>query len=232
MHFRFVGSTIVGRGAGLRIIFRYGSYFKSGMEELTVSQAQNEDWIKVGEDLANLGRSLKIKTSLKVKDFMREDLDRLSLSDSIRSAMDIMVNNNIDAVPIVDESKNLVGLITKTLVLRKILAGFDLDRPVCDIVIKDVASIEPDEDVTRLISINVGNLPVVKNRQLVGMVTLSDTVRAYFSSLMALHAELNTIIDSTHNGILTVDDEGEIILINKAAQLALDLNGRMWWAVK
>jgi PAS domain S-box-containing protein len=62
---------------------------------------------------------------------------------------------------------------------------------------------------------------VVKNRQLLGMVTLSDTIRAYFSSLITLHAELNTVIDNTHNGIMTVNAEGEIILINRAAEIAL-----------
>ena len=187
-------------------------------------QTQKADWFKVGEELANLGRSLNIKTSLKVKDFMREELDMLSLHDSIKSAMDIMINNNIDAVPIVDDSRNLVGLITKTLVLREALVGVKLDQPVSEIMIKDVASIEPDEDVTNLISINVGNLPVVKNQRFLGMVTMSDTIRAYFSSLIDMHAGLNAVIDSTHNGIMTVNDEGEITLINKAAEVALRLN--------
>ncbi len=50
-------------------------------------------------------------------------------------------------------------MITKTLVLRKSLEGMDLVRPVNDIMIENVASIGPDEDVTKLISINVGNLP-------------------------------------------------------------------------
>ena len=50
------------------------------------------------------------------------------------------------------------------------------------------------------------------------MVTLSDTIIAYFSSLIALHAELNAVINSTHNGILTVNEAGEISLINKAAE--------------
>ncbi|HPF20091.1 MAG TPA: sigma 54-interacting transcriptional regulator [Syntrophomonas sp.] len=184
-------------------------------------QTQKEDWVKLGEDLAHLGTRLNIKTSLKVKDFMRDELNMLSMSASIESAMRIMVKDSIDAVPIVDEANNLVGLITKTLVLRKTLQGMDLVRPVSDIMIEKVASIGPDEDVTKLISINVGNLPVVKNRQLLGMVTLSDTIRAYFSSLITLHAELNTVLDSTHNGILTVNAEREIILLNRAAEIAL-----------
>jgi len=186
-------------------------------------QAEKENWIRVGEDLSRLGRDLKIKASLKVKDFMRDQPALLTLDDSIKSAMDIMVNNNIDAVPIIDESEKLVGLVTKTLALREMLAGTDPGQPVSKIMIHPVKSINPDEDVAKLITINVGNLPVVENRRVLGLVTLSDTIRAYFSSLIALHAELNAVIDSAHNGILTVNEEAEIVLINRAAELVLNL---------
>src|SRR5665647_3287373 len=186
-------------------------------------QAEKENWIRVGEDLSRLGRDLKIKASLKVKDFMRDQPALLTLDDSIKSAIDIMVNNNIDAVPIIDESENLVGLVTKTLALREILVGTDLAQPVSKIMIHPVKSINPGEDVAKLITINVGNLPVVENQRVLGLVTLSDTIRAYFSSLIALHAELNAVIDSAHNGILTVNEEGQIVLINRAAELVLNL---------
>lgn len=186
-------------------------------------QEELENWGKVGNDLSRLGRDLKIKATLKVKDFMRDHPDLLTLNDSIKSAVEIMVNNNIDAVPIVDESDNLVGQVTKTLVLREILAGTDLNQPVSHIMISPVKHIGPDEDVSNLITINVGNLPVLENQHVLGMVTLSDTIRAYFSSLLALHAELNTVINSAHNGILTVNEEGEISMINKAAELVLNL---------
>ncbi|HPF44434.1 MAG TPA: sigma 54-interacting transcriptional regulator [Syntrophomonadaceae bacterium] len=184
---------------------------------------EKEKWIKVGEDLARLGRDLKIRSSLQVKDFMRYQPELLTVGDSIKSAVEIMVSNNIDAVPIVDEANNLLGQVTKTVVLREILAGTDLEQPVSQIMISPVRSIGPDEDVSKLITINVGNLPVIDNQQVAGMVTLSDTIRAYFSSLIALHAELNAVIDSAHNGILTVNEAGEIILINKAAEWVLGL---------
>ena len=177
----------------------------------------------MAEYLSNLGRDLKIKSSLKVKDFMRYHPEFLTAKDSIRSAVEIMVNNSIDAVPIVDEAGDLQGIVTKTLVLREILNGIDLQQPISQIMISQVNSIGPEEDVSNLIAINVGNLPVLRDQTVVGMVTLSDTIRAYFSSLIALHAELNAVINSTHNGILTVNEAGEITLINKAAEWILGL---------
>jgi len=154
---------------------------------------------------------------------MRYHPEFLTAKDSIRSAVEIMVNNSIDAVPIVDEAGDLQGIVTKTLVLREILNGIDLQQPISQIMISQVNSIGPEEDVSNLIAINVGNLPVLRDQTVVGMVTLSDTIRAYFSSLIALHAELNAVINSTHNGILTVNEAGEITLINKAAEWILGL---------
>lgn len=177
----------------------------------------------MGEYLSHLGRDLKIKSSLTVKDFMRYHPELLTAEDSIRSAVEIMVNNSIDAVPIVDEAGDLQGLVTKTMVLREILNDTDLQQPICQIMISPIRSIDPEEDVSKLITINVGNLPVLEKQKVVGMVTLSDTIRAYFSSLIALHAELNAVINSTHNGILTVNEAGEISLINKAAEWILGL---------
>jgi PAS domain S-box-containing protein len=194
--------------------------FRGGSKELNL---EKEKWLTVAEYLSNLGRDLKIKSSLKVKDFMRYHPEFLTAKDSIRSAVEIMVNNSIDAVPIVDEAGDLQGIVTKTLVLREILNGIDLQQPISQIMISQVNSIGPEEDVSNLIAINVGNLPVLRDQTVVGMVTLSDTIRAYFSSLIALHAELNAVINSTHNGILTVNEAGEITLINKAAEWILGL---------
>ena len=163
----------------------------------------------MGEYLSHLGRDLKIKSSLTVKDFMRYHPELLTAEDSIRSAVEIMVNNSIDAVPIVDEAGDLQGLVTKTMVLREILNDTDLQQPIGQIMISPIRSIDPEEDVSKLITINVGNLPVLEKQKVVGMVTLSDTIRAYFSSLIALHAELNAVINSTHNGILTVNEEAK-----------------------
>ena len=85
-------------------------------------------------------------------------------------------------------------------------------------MLTDVFTIDPDDDVSALIRVSIGNLPVVRGGNVQGIVTLSDTVRAYFSSLMAIREELDTIIDSTHNGIITINENGIIILVNRATE--------------
>jgi PAS domain S-box-containing protein len=55
------------------------------------------------------------------------------------------------------------------------------------------------------------------------MVTLSDTVRAYFSSIINLKEELDTVINSAYNGIITIDTDGNVRLINSAAEKTLGM---------
>ncbi|HEX7576381.1 MAG TPA: sigma 54-interacting transcriptional regulator, partial [Candidatus Methanoperedens sp.] len=78
-------------------------------------------------------------------------------------------------------------------------------------------------DISTLITTNVGCLPVVTNRRVVGMVTLSDTVRAYFNSIINLKEELDTVINSAYNGIITIDTDGNVRLINSAAEKILGM---------
>ena len=64
---------------------------------------------------------------------------------------------------------------------------------------------------------------LLADRRVVGMVTLSDTVRAYFSSIINLKEELDTVINSAYNGIITIDTDGNVRLINSAAEKTLGM---------
>lgn len=184
---------------------------------------KKDNLVMIGQGLLRTGTHIKVKSTLHVKDFMRSQLQILTPEDTLAKAADIIISNKIDGVPIVDDEGNLVGLVTKTLILRELLNGKDFQTPVGEFMIENVIATDPEQDVSTLITVNIGNLPVVKDNKVQGIVTLSDTIRAYFSSLIALREELNTIIDSTHNGILTVNEEGNVILVNRSAEEFLGL---------
>jgi PAS domain S-box-containing protein len=77
----------------------------------------------------------------------------------------------------------------------------------------------PSDDISTLIAANVGSLPVIDAGRVVGIVTLSDTIRAYFSSLLdvkALMEELAGIIASSFDGIYLTDASGRVLQANEA----------------
>jgi PAS domain S-box-containing protein len=76
-----------------------------------------------------------------------------------------------------------------------------------------------------LIKIPIGNIPVVENGRIAGLVTVSDTVRACFTSFAMLLEELKTIINSNPNGIISSDINGRIRIINSHAEKMLNISG-------
>ena len=164
-----------------------------------------------------------LKMNEKVSDFMRPHPIVIKSTATLKDAIEIIINNRIDGVPVVDEENMMVGLVTKTLALREINRSNDLQQNISKIMKTDPIVTEPDEDISTLITVNVGCLPVVTDRKVVGMVTLSDTVRAYFSSIINLKEELDTVINSAYNGIITIDTDGNVRLINSAAEKTLGM---------
>ena len=185
----------------------------------------NEDpWLSIVNHLISDGTTIIVKSSLKVRDFMRPNPWTLTVNDTLQDSLDIIINRKIDGVPVLDDSGFLVGLVTKTLVLRELSNNRPLDYPLKNMMRTDIVVTGPDEDVSTLITVSVGNLPVVDKGRVVGIVTLSDTIRAYFSSVLKLKEELNTIIDSMHNGLISVNEEGNIVLFNTAAESLFQLS--------
>jgi PAS domain S-box-containing protein len=164
-----------------------------------------------------------LKMNEKVSDFMRPHPIVIKSTATLKDAIEIIINNRIDGVPVVDEENMMVGLVTKTLALREINRNDDLKQTISKIMKTDPIVTEPDEDISTLITVNVGCLPVVTDRRVVGMITLSDTVRAYFSSIINLKEELDTVINSAYNGIITIDTDGNVRLINSAAEKMLGM---------
>jgi PAS domain S-box-containing protein len=164
-----------------------------------------------------------LKMNEKVSDFMRPHPIVIKSTATLKDAIEIIINNKIDGVPVVDEENMMVGLVTKTLALREINRNDDLKQTISKIMKTDPIVTEPNEDISTLITVNVGCLPVVTDRRVVGMITLSDTVRAYFSSIINLKEELDTVINSAYNGIITIDTDGNVRLINSAAEKMLGM---------
>ena len=124
-----------------------------------------------------------------VKDVMIEDVITTTPGTPIESSTKIMVRNNLRRIPVVS-GRELVGIITSTDVLRFIgdkeiyntmtsNSGLDvLGNPISDIMQPNISIIEP---LTRLGDLcelfkekNIGGAPVVKNNELVGIITERD----------------------------------------------------------
>ncbi len=127
-----------------------------------------------------------------VKTIMSKDLITVSPTDKLTVVKEIFGENNIHHLPVV-RFKELVGIISKSDFLH-FLRGFspnDEDRFVNfarlraynaeDIMTKGIAKLDPEDRINVALEIFLVNrfhaIPVVKDEDLVGIVTTYDIIR-------------------------------------------------------
>lgn len=83
---------------------------------------------------------------------------------------------------VVYEGENIVGIITDRDMTKRVIAhGVATDRPISDVMTHSPLTISPDDLVLHAASLmmqfNIRNLPVVKNNQVIGLLTTSHLVQ-------------------------------------------------------
>ena len=144
-----------------------------------------------------------------VAEFMTSDVLALSPQDSLFDAHRLMLDNNIRHVPVVDGEGGLLGLFTDrdllalsdSALLNETMAERQLREqkiPLAD-VMKTRLEVVDEHCSLRLAAVRMqkhkyGCLPVVRGRQLVGIITDSDYV-AIAINLLEQAEEAESIAD-------------------------------------
>ena len=132
-------------------------------------------------------------TKLTVRDLMTDKIFALRADDDIQMARDLMDERNVRHVPVVDEDRHLVGLVSERDLLRSMYPSTSelpvgtqhavLKRvKVSAIMTRDVETVEPDDDLAAAAQVMLDNkygcVPVVVDGGRVeGILTESDFVR-------------------------------------------------------
>ncbi|WP_261130758.1 acetoin utilization AcuB family protein [Bacillus sp. Marseille-Q3570] len=117
---------------------------------------------------------------MKVESIMKEEVITVRENVSIEEAKKLMVKHRIRHLPIVDEHKHLSGIVSdRDLVLDRIPNHLSPDETDVQMVMtRDVITCHPLDFVEELLSIfyeeRIGCIPVVKNDEVVGMITERD----------------------------------------------------------
>lgn len=132
---------------------------------------------------------------LTVRSLMTRDVKTLTQDQLAGDAMHLIVEGQIRHIPIVDGANHkLVGLVTETDLLRKVLHGramnpqetyhqfLDAMLPVEDLMVKDVITLPPDAKVAEAASLflkkQIRCVPVVDEKgKLLGIVTATDLMK-------------------------------------------------------
>lgn len=171
------------------VVKSYGKLIKDSNREQTLSaitdamiknQKKGEPIHKWG--LARFEEMEHWKPSnLKVEEFMTTDLFTVRKDDILEFVANLLDWRQIRYVPVEDDQKHLVGLITMRQLLREYSKTTEANqnnekpRPVSSLMIRNPITIHPEASIMEAMAImrekQIGCLPVIKNSRLVGIIT-------------------------------------------------------------
>lgn len=159
---------------------------------------------------------------MKIQDIMTPNPITLRPDITVGEAAIIFVEHKIDGAPVVDDNGVLIGLFTKSHIYRVVNGDRNFDRPVGQMMTTQLWTGHPEDKFGDVVNATVPRLPVVDEQgRVVGICTRGDIAKAFFDSYQDISVELDAIINSAHNVIVSIDQEGMIKVWNAAAERIL-----------
>lgn len=152
-----------------------------------------------------------------IRDFMSTSLILLKPEDTMEETAAIFLENRIDGAPVVKDGE-VVGLFTKTHLIRAISNRTDMNRPISEFMSGLVKTLHPDRKITDVDIMYTGRYPVIEDGKLVGIITKSDIMVALNEILDEMSGQLETVINSAYNPIVAIDRDGTITIWNQSAE--------------
>ena len=131
---------------------------------------------------------------MKVRDFIKLKNQKpitIGEGETVQTAIKILVDNNIGALPVVDDKDKLVGIVSERDILKECLNNSSTigTRQVREIMTRYVAIATPDEDLDYATSVmkqkGIRHLPVVVNSKVTGMISMRDIVNTQLHDIQA-----------------------------------------------
>ncbi|MGG2027664.1 CBS domain-containing protein [Gottfriedia sp. S16(2024)] len=151
---------------------------------------------------------------MKAYEIMIEDVFKVNGNDTVRSIIEIFINNRISGLPVVNDRNEIIGYVSDGDILRYIGKHEDriinvfaymayvqgdneefedriqtlLNMNVLEIAKRKVIKVSWDEEIENIAAIlgekRIKKLPVERNGLLIGIISRGDVIRHSFKSLM------------------------------------------------
>lgn len=133
---------------------------------------------------------------LLVEEFMTTDLFTVEKGDILELVSNLIDWRRIRYVPVEDDNKHLVGLISMRMIFNEYNKALhqddDTKKCVEDVMIKNPITIHPEASIMEAMDImaenKIGCLPVVKNNRLIGVITEQNFMMITARLLKMIHS--------------------------------------------
>ncbi len=122
---------------------------------------------------------------MKIKDMIASKGSRVVFTCpkvTLQGALCAMVENKIGALPVLNGSGALMGIITERDIMREVFNGSRLDeKQVGDVMTREVTTGSPDDDIdyvmNKMTEGRFRHMPIIEGDQLTGIVSIGDVVK-------------------------------------------------------
>jgi len=164
---------------------------------------------------------------MKVKQIMLENPRTLHYSKTIQDACHLYRQTKVNCAPIVDDEENVVGILTVFRLLEAIEEGATFATRVDQIMERNLQIIDEDTPFRDISEQTMDRLLIFNNKQrLTGVLTRIDLINKVHGALMnsehklaeafEINKELRSVIEASYDGIIVVDSQGMIQIVNKS----------------
>jgi CIC family chloride channel protein len=135
----------------------------------------------------HVGREISVMSRIKVKDVMTKDFVTVKENTTLRKLVNIMINREKFYIPVVDDSKLMVGIISIQDVRPVLFEEYVKDVVTAgELATENVITLTPDDDLNTAMEYfsmkDIEEIPVVdkeKPRKVIGMLRRMDVIAAY-----------------------------------------------------
>ncbi len=118
---------------------------------------------------------------LKARDIMTKNVITISPDKTLEDAILLLVHNKISGMPVCDESKKVLGMISEKDIMNFIFSGNVKTTTVREAMSKDIISFPSDTDIDKLslkmAEKKIRRVPIIDDGVLVGIVSRRSIIR-------------------------------------------------------
>lgn len=165
---------------------------------------------------------------MRMGDMMTRDVPLLRPDDTLEQGVKLLRKTKLDGLPVVDARGALAGIFTKANMMDAYLAGAGTSEPLENYFSRKVGTVHVDTpypEVEKIVKNSPMGTGVVVGDQenVLGIFTKVDMIMALLKESKKLSAQLNTVYNEMHNGVIVIDKNSRIRLINKSGEKILGL---------
>jgi len=154
-----------------------------------------------------------------VRDIMIPNHNSVQPGQTAREAWKIIQQTQLIGIPVTDAQDVIIGIVTRNEIINFGPHVLEDTVKVQHIMQQEVYVLKEDAPVSDAWTLPANVFPVVDSiGRLTGMLDRSEVGHALFKVASQMFQQVETIMDSAHNGIVSIDKDGIISSFNLAAE--------------